>query len=120
MQGFLLNLRRNNRTRQKFLQGANAYQLWYALAFFICKALKYEIVEKIKRIKKTLTVNLIDTLYFKRNNNFVTGGHNMEILVQTHNLTKQYGQNKAVSNVSLSVNKGEIYGLIGRNGVSVK
>ena len=40
----------------------------------------------------------------------------MEILVQTHNLTKQYGQNKAVSNVSLSVNKGEIYGLIGRNG----
>ena len=40
----------------------------------------------------------------------------MEVLVQAHNLTKQYGQNKAVSNVSLSVNKGEIYGLIGRNG----
>ena len=40
----------------------------------------------------------------------------MEVLVQTHNLTKQYGQHKAVSNVNLSVNKGEIYGLIGRNG----
>lgn len=40
----------------------------------------------------------------------------MEVLVQTHNLTKQYGRNKAVSNVNLSVNKGEIYGLIGRNG----
>ena len=40
----------------------------------------------------------------------------MEVLVQTHNLTKQYGQHKAVSNVNLSVIKGEIYGLIGRNG----
>ena len=40
----------------------------------------------------------------------------MEVLVQTHNLTKQYGQHKAVSNVNLSVKKGEIYGLIGRNG----
>lgn len=40
----------------------------------------------------------------------------MEALVQTHNLTKQYGQHKAVNNVNLSVRKGEIYGLIGRNG----
>lgn len=40
----------------------------------------------------------------------------MEIIVQTHNLTKQYGQHRAVSNVNLSVNRGEIYGLIGRNG----
>ena len=40
----------------------------------------------------------------------------MEVLVQTHNLTKQYRQHKAVSNVNLSVKKGEIYGLIGRNG----
>ena len=31
-------------------------------------------------------------------------------------LTKQYGQHKAVNNVNLSVKKGEIYGLIGRNG----
>lgn len=40
----------------------------------------------------------------------------MEALVQTHNLTKQYGQHKAVNNVNLSVRKGEIYGLIGNNG----
>lgn len=40
----------------------------------------------------------------------------MEVLVQTNNLTKQYGQHKAVNNVNLSVRKGEIYGLIGRNG----
>lgn len=40
----------------------------------------------------------------------------METLVQTNNLTKQYGQHKAVNNVNLSVRKGEIYGLIGRNG----
>lgn len=40
----------------------------------------------------------------------------MEVLVQTNNLTKRYGQYKAVNNVNLSVRKGEIYGLIGRNG----
>ena len=40
----------------------------------------------------------------------------MEVLVQTHNLTKQYGQHKVLNNVNLSVKKGEIYGLIGRNG----
>ena len=40
----------------------------------------------------------------------------MEVLVETRNLTKQYGKHKVVSNVNLSVDKGEIYGLIGRNG----
>lgn len=40
----------------------------------------------------------------------------MEVLVQTNNLTKRYGQHRAVNNVNLSVKKGEIYGLIGRNG----
>lgn len=40
----------------------------------------------------------------------------MEDLIQTNNLTKRYGQYKAVNNVNLSVKKGEIYGLIGRNG----
>lgn len=73
-------------------------------------------LQKTNNFKNNLTVNLVDALYFKRNDNYVTGGHNMEVLVQTHNLTKQYGQHKAVSNVNLSVIKGEIYGLIGRNG----
>lgn len=40
----------------------------------------------------------------------------MEVLVQTNNLTKWYGKQKVVNNVNLSVKKGEIYGLIGRNG----
>lgn len=40
----------------------------------------------------------------------------MEVLVQTNNLTKRYGQHKTVNNVNLSVKRGEIYGLIGRNG----
>ena len=39
-----------------------------------------------------------------------------KILVQTNNLTKQYGQHKAVNIVNLSVKKGEIYGLTGING----
>ena len=39
----------------------------------------------------------------------------MEILVQTNNLTEHYGQHIIVNNVNLSVRKGEIYGLIGRN-----
>lgn len=40
----------------------------------------------------------------------------MEVLVQTNNLTKRYGKHKVVNSVNLSVKKGEIYGLIGRNG----
>ena len=63
-----------------------------------------------------MTVNLIDTLYFKENNSSVTGGYGMEVLVQTNNLTKWYGKHKVVNSVNLSVKKGEIYGLIGRNG----
>lgn len=59
-------------------------------------------------------MHLVYTLYFKGNDDFVAGGHDMEVLVQTHNLTKQYGHHKVVSNVNLSINKGEIYGLIGR------
>lgn len=40
----------------------------------------------------------------------------MEILVQTSNLTKHYGRHVVINNVNLSVRKGDIYGLIGRNG----
>lgn len=39
----------------------------------------------------------------------------MEVLVQTNNLTKRYGQHKVVNNVNLSVKKEEIYGLKGRD-----
>lgn len=40
----------------------------------------------------------------------------MEKIINTKNLTKVYGTESAVENVNLSVNKGEIYGFLGRNG----
>ena len=39
-----------------------------------------------------------------------------EHVIQTTNLTKQYGELKAVDNVSLSIGRGEIFGLLGPNG----
>lgn len=38
------------------------------------------------------------------------------MLLETRNLTKQYGHYKAVNGVSLHIKKGAIYGFIGRNG----
>ncbi len=40
----------------------------------------------------------------------------MDKIIDTKNLTKVYGTESAVDNVNLSVNKGEIYGFLGRNG----
>jgi ABC-2 type transport system ATP-binding protein len=40
----------------------------------------------------------------------------MEPVIETRNLIKQFGRLKAVNSVSLSVNKGEIYGFLGLNG----
>ncbi len=39
-----------------------------------------------------------------------------EYLLTTNRLTKQFGNHKAVNNVSMHVKKGSIYGFIGRNG----
>jgi ABC-2 type transport system ATP-binding protein len=39
-----------------------------------------------------------------------------ENVIQITNLTKKYGELKAVDNVSLSIRKGEIFGLLGPNG----
>ena len=39
-----------------------------------------------------------------------------EILLETRNLTKQYGHHKAVDSVNMHIKKGAIYGFIGRNG----
>ncbi len=40
----------------------------------------------------------------------------MEYILETHELTKVYGQKEAVKDVSLHIREGQIYGLIGRNG----
>ena len=40
----------------------------------------------------------------------------MEYVLKTEGLTKRYGNKLAVSNVSMSIKKGDIYGVIGRNG----
>lgn len=37
-------------------------------------------------------------------------------MLKIENLTKQYGEKKAVDNLSLEINAGEIYGFIGHNG----
>lgn len=37
-------------------------------------------------------------------------------IIETRNLTKQYGQQKSVAGLNLHVRKGRIYGLLGRNG----
>ena len=40
----------------------------------------------------------------------------MEPVIQVRNLKKRYGKLKAVDGISLSVEKGEIFGLLGHNG----
>lgn len=37
-------------------------------------------------------------------------------IIETKNLTKQYGEQKSVADLSMHVQKGRIYGLLGRNG----
>ncbi|PVX26363.1 MAG: ABC transporter ATP-binding protein, partial [Candidatus Bathyarchaeum sp.] len=39
-----------------------------------------------------------------------------EPIIQTHQLTKEYGKFKAVDNLDLTVNKGDIVGFLGQNG----
>lgn len=39
-----------------------------------------------------------------------------DIVLKTHKLCKKYGSEFAVNNISMTINKGDIYGFIGRNG----
>lgn len=39
-----------------------------------------------------------------------------EYMIETRNLTKQYGMEKSVADLNIHVKKGRIYGLLGRNG----
>lgn len=40
----------------------------------------------------------------------------MQTILKTSNLTKKYGEKIAANNISINVQRGDIYGLIGRNG----
>ena len=40
----------------------------------------------------------------------------METILKTHNLTKKFGHHIAVNNVNMTIDKGDIYGFIGKNG----
>ena len=40
----------------------------------------------------------------------------MREFIKTNNLVKKYGQNLILDNVTITVNQGEIYGLVGDNG----
>ncbi|MEG0473094.1 MAG: ATP-binding cassette domain-containing protein, partial [Solibacillus sp.] len=40
----------------------------------------------------------------------------MEYIVQTENLSKNFGKEQAVSGLDLKIRKGEIYGFLGPNG----
>ena len=37
-------------------------------------------------------------------------------IIETKNLTKQYGSQKSVADLNIHVQRGRIYGLLGRNG----
>ena len=39
-----------------------------------------------------------------------------ETVIALSNVRKSYGKHRVLSDVSMSVNKGDIYGLIGKNG----
>lgn len=39
-----------------------------------------------------------------------------EVIVETKNLTKKYKHNTALNNINLKLEKGKVYGFIGKNG----
>ena len=39
-----------------------------------------------------------------------------DYIIETHDLTKKYGNQNSVSHLNIHVKKGRIYGLLGRNG----
>lgn len=45
-----------------------------------------------------------------------TGGTLMTAIIQTNNLTKRFAQDNVIQNVTMTIQKGEIYGFLGPNG----
>ncbi len=46
----------------------------------------------------------------------VENGLDRDVIIQTENLTKCYGEKRAVSDLTLSIRRGEVFGLLGPNG----
>jgi ABC-2 type transport system ATP-binding protein len=44
------------------------------------------------------------------------GGNILDTVIKTHNMTKNYDQHFSLKDINLTVKRGEIYGLIGKNG----
>ena len=40
----------------------------------------------------------------------------METILKASNITKKYGNKLVINDISLTINRGDIYGFIGRNG----
>ena len=40
-------------------------------------------------------------------------------MIETHNLTKVYGDFTAVSNLNLHIQKGRVYGFLGPSGINI-
>lgn len=62
---------------------------------------------------------MVHAVHFTREGSRTGSSDNLSsspIVLQTHGLTKVYGTKRAVSDLSLSVRQGEIYGFLGRNG----
>ena len=47
------------------------------------------------------------------------GEKKMDYVLTTNSLTKKYGDKVAAGNINIHIRKGEIYGLIGRNGAGI-
>src|SRR2546423_5471590 len=45
-----------------------------------------------------------------------TGPRAGEVVLRTHNLSKQYGKRLAVDNLNLEIQRGDIFGFLGPNG----
>ena len=54
-------------------------------------------------------------MYYCSNTN-KEGDMFMETILQTTNLSRQFGKKMAVNNVNMTIHKGDIYGFIGKNG----
>ena len=53
---------------------------------------------------------------FRYSNILTKAGHIMEFVIQTRDLCKKYGKFNALTDLSINIPKGAIYGMVGRNG----